>query len=119
MRSGRLSRRVNIQAQTKTVDSNSPSWLDANSQTWATVKTVSAGIEPLRGTEFLNANALQSEATYRVVIRYHAFRSLSTAHRLTYELDGTTYTLNIEQCILQGTGRRVWECMCSEGTTKG
>lgn len=118
MRSGRINRRVNIQTQAKTID-DSPSWGDANTRAWTTVKTVSAGIEPLRGQEFLNANAFQSSVTYRVVIRYHAYRTLSTAHRLTYVKDGVTYILNIEQCINKDSARSDWELMCSEGTDKG
>jgi len=120
LRSGRLNRRVNIEAQTKTIDTNSPPWRDGNSESWTTVRSnVPAGIEPIRGAELFDANQVQSETTVRVLIRYHSYKTLTAANRLTHVVDGVTKILNIEQIIQPNTNRGHFELMCSEGMNLG
>lgn len=121
MRSGgEVRRRVKIQAQTKTIDTESPSWRDAGAMAWTTQKTVQARITQIGSSEFQDGNQRQNEVTMRVRIRYLAYISLTAANRLTYELDGNTYILNIESITLPGLDRRGdWNLLCSQGLNKG
>lgn len=68
MRAGRLRQRVELQNYTWTQNQNT----GAISYTWVTVATLWASIEPLQGREFIAAQAIQSETTVRIRIRYRA-----------------------------------------------
>lgn len=65
MRSGDLRRRVTIQKQVPSKDSEGLPII-----MWLNVATVYAAIEPLRGREFFQAGAEISEVNTRIRIRY-------------------------------------------------
>ena len=65
MRSGRLNRRVTIQALSISKDQ-----FNADIESWVDVTTVWAQIEPLRGREYWQAKQVVGEVTGRITIRY-------------------------------------------------
>lgn len=65
MRAGRLNRRITIQQNSPSQDSNGNL-----TDSWSTFAKVWASIEPLRGREFLEAQAINPETTVRFRIRY-------------------------------------------------
>jgi len=67
MRAGWLRHRVTIQKKTTSQDS-----YGAEQETWTNVATVWAGIEPLRGREYIDAQNATAEVTHRVRIRYQS-----------------------------------------------
>lgn len=67
MRAGRLRQRVAIQRRT-----GAESAFGEPTDTWTTLATVAAGIEPISGREYFAAQQVQSEVTHRVTIRYFA-----------------------------------------------
>lgn len=83
---GELNKRVTLQRLTP----NSPDRDQggAPDSTWATLATVWAKIEPLRGREFMAAQEINSEVTGSIQIRYRADITLTTGDRVGY---GTRY----------------------------
>lgn len=65
MQAGRLNRRVELQYMT-VVQSNT----GEETETWATVDTVWAAIEPMRGREYFEGYQTRSEVTTRITIRH-------------------------------------------------
>lgn len=65
MRAGRLRHRVQIQVKQRVPDGGG-GW----SHEWVTVRTVWAHVEPLSAREFVAAQAVHSEVTTRITIRY-------------------------------------------------
>lgn len=78
MRAGRLRHRVDIEefAQNKSTDTG------AVTEAWATVATVWASVEPLKGREFIEASQVQSNLSHRVRMRYRP--GVTTSHRLVH-----------------------------------
>ena len=77
MRAGTLDQRIVIERLEGGVDELGQPFED-----WATVATVWASVQPLVGREFIAAQAVQSEVTTRVVIRYMA--GLTAADRVLH-----------------------------------
>ena len=77
MRAGTLDQRVTLERQQSGVDELGQPFDD-----WTTVATVWASVQPLVGREFIAAQAVQSEVTTRVVIRYMA--GLTAADRVLH-----------------------------------
>ena len=67
MRAARLRHKVTIQNRTQAVDE-----FGGPVNAWADYATVTAGVDSLSGREFLAAQAAQSEASVRLVMRYVA-----------------------------------------------
>lgn len=79
MRAGTLRHRVTIQETTETRDG-----AGGVINTWSTVATVWAAVEPLRGREFIEARATQAQVDTRIRIRYQASLSLTPKMRVTW-----------------------------------
>ena len=75
MQSGKLRKRVQIQAPTDVRDAHG-----GLTRTWATIATVSALVEPLSGKELYEAQQVKSRATVRITIR--GYEGLTSKHRL-------------------------------------
>lgn len=67
MQAGKLRHRVTIQQKTTTQDPEG-----MTTETWTNVATVWAAVEPLKGREYFQAQAVNAEVTTRVRIRYRA-----------------------------------------------
>lgn len=66
MRAGALRHRITIERQATAQDD----WGGVVNH-WATIGTFSASIEPINGREYFAAQAVQSEVTARIRMRYH------------------------------------------------
>lgn len=64
---GNLRRRVQIQSRATTVDS-----FGGQSNSWSTLATVWADINPLSGRELLAAQQVQAEVSHQITVRYQA-----------------------------------------------
>lgn len=107
MQAGKLRHRVTIQR--KVAGSPQKRASGAPDQSWETFATVWAAIEPLRGREFIEANAVQSKAAVRIRTRYLA--GVTAAMRV---LHGTT-VYGIEAPLdVNGRGIEL-HLMCSAG----
>jgi len=67
LRAGRLRHIVTIQRVTETQDGYGD-----KSEAWADVADLRAGIEPLRGREFFDAQHVSADVTTKIVIRYYS-----------------------------------------------
>jgi len=67
MEAGKLRHRVTIQQATATRDT-----IGVPEDTWSTLATVWAAVEPLTGREFVEAFRTNAELTHRVRIRYRS-----------------------------------------------
>lgn len=67
MRAGTLNQRVTLQSKSATRDSMGNEVI-----TWATVAELWAGVEPIRGREFVSLRSGQSDLTTKITIRYRA-----------------------------------------------
>jgi len=108
MRLGPLRQRVNIQARSATVDA-----FGQESETWATVATVWASVEPLSGRELLTAQQVQGETTHRVRMRYQA--GVTTSTRLLFNLR----PFDVRSVINKNEAGVSLELLCTEGPTNG
>jgi SPP1 family predicted phage head-tail adaptor len=75
-------------------------------EAWEPVGTVAAAVEPLKGREFMAAQAGQSEVTTRIRLRYRA--GITAADRITHE--GTVY--NVLSIINKDMRNIELELMC-------
>lgn len=108
MRPGELRRQVQIQQRNSTQDS-----FGQRVQTWATVATTWADIQPLSGRELETAQAVRSEVTHTVVIRYRP--GVTAAMRVVYQ--GRYF--NVLSVIDVDTRHKVMQLLCSEGLNDG
>ena len=108
MRLGPLRQRVNIQARSATVDA-----FGQESETWATVATVWASVEPLSGRELLAAQQVQGETTHRIRMRYQA--GVTTSTRLLFNLR----PFDVRSVINKNEAGAFLELLCTEGPTNG
>ncbi|MGX5725687.1 phage head closure protein [Metapseudomonas otitidis] len=86
MRAGSLRHRVVIEAPQQDQDPDSGAMVT----TWVEWARVWAGIEPLSARDFIAAQAVQSEVTARIVIRYRA--GVTAAMRINHA--GRLYTIH-------------------------
>ena len=77
MEAGKLRHQVKLQRVTVAADSHGD-----QTKTWTDLATVRASIEPLSGRELVNAQAMQSDVTHRVRMRYVA--GVQTKHRIAF-----------------------------------
>lgn len=78
MNPGELNRRIKIQTLTSTVNVNGFAV-----ENWTDLKTVWAKIQNLHGSEFFQAQQVNSKATCKFTIRY--VKDLDTSMRIVYE----------------------------------
>lgn len=111
MRAGRLRRFVTIQQ--KATGSPAQDTLGQPNESWVTFAQVYAGVEPLRGTEFFEAEQRQVQVDTRVVIRYRA----GVTERMRV-VDGAD-VYNIQAVIDTETRHVEMQLMCVKGTGDG
>jgi len=75
MQSGKLRKRVQIQAATDVRDAHG-----GLTRTWATIATVYGSVEPLQGRELYEAQQVHSRASLKITIR--GYEGLTSQHRL-------------------------------------
>lgn len=111
MQSGKLRHRVTIQSRVSGSPQKKPS--GAPDDSWTDFLTCYASIEPLRGREFLEAQAVQSRVEVRIRIRYRA--GITAAMRV---VKGSTY-YHVEAVINPEMRNRELQLMCSQGVVNG
>lgn len=111
MQAGKLRHRVTLQSRVAGSPQKKPS--GAPDDSWTAFATVAASIEPLRGREFLEAQAVQAKIDVRIRIRYLA--GVTAAMRVVH--DGLVYP--IEAVIDPQLRHRELELMCSQGVANG
>ena len=107
MRIGRLKHRVTVQSKTT---QDGP--YGEPQVTWNDVVTTWAAVEPLRGREFFEAQADQSETEVRIVMRH---REIATDDRIVHQ--GKVY--DIQSIINPDEVDHMLEIMCTQGVTEG
>ncbi len=109
MRAGRLNKRVTLERPVTTTDA-----YGGTETTWESVGDRWAGVEPLRGKEFFEAQAAQSEVELRVVVRYDsAIAGVDATWRVVYG----ARVFEVESAINTGERDEQIELMCKERTT--
>lgn len=83
-----MNKRLAIQAVTQTADGQG-GW----TETWATVATVWASIEPVKGWEKMQAAQMETPVTHNVTMRYRS--GVTTKHRILYG----TRIFDIKECL--------------------
>ena len=107
---GKLRHRVTLQRNDETQDTDTGAMLQA----WVDVATVLASVEPLSGREFVAAQAVQSNVSVRIVVRYRA--GITPAMRLIHA--GQIH--NIAGVLPdQDSGREYLTLMCGQGENNG
>lgn len=106
---GKLRHRVVLQERLTEQDTDTGDM----EETWSTVATIWAAVEPMSARELLAADAVQSKLTTRIVIRT---REVDYSMRIVYR--GKNY--NIEGVVPdKESGLEYITLMCSEGVTAG
>src|SRR5260370_918247 len=113
MRSGTLTRSINIQQRTTTKDS-----FGGQVQTWTTLKAVYAWIEALSGSERMAAMSYSTDVSHRVTVRYDAI-FIDPRVVATYRIQYGSRIFNIEAALNVDEGNRTMELICSEGLNLG
>ena len=108
MKAGALRHRITIQRKLLGVDG-----FGGPSPTWETIASVPASIEPLQGREFISAQAVQSEVTGKIRIRYRP--DVVAANRLLFG----SKVYNVLSVINTEERNRELVFMVSEGLTDG
>ncbi len=103
MNPGKMRHKIELQQRKMEQDSHGE-----QVDTWTTQRTVFAGIETVRGREFEQGEALQSEVTHKVTVRYDA--TLTPDMRIKY---GDRY-FQILHRINKNERDRQYELMCRE-----
>lgn len=106
MRAGRLNKLVAIQAATESKGATGQTV-----KTWATVKQVWAGIEPIKGEERIAAQGVQAKLTHRIILRYNSLTTLTSAHR--FLLGSRVFEITAPPADA-GERHRQWICDCRE-----
>lgn len=81
LRAGKLRHRVSIERLTETVDDYGA--VDRSSANWASIGTVWAAIEPLRGVERLEASQLKESVDTQITMRPQSF-SVNASDRVAF-----------------------------------
>ena len=101
MNPGQLDQRVEISRFT-----SEPDEIGQMIETWATLATVWAAVEPQAGREFVAGGAAQSELTTRIRLRYRP--GLTSGDRVTH--DGRVY--DVQSVIDYRSAKREIVLMC-------
>ena len=113
MQAGTLRKRITFQTRDATVDS-----YGQQATTWSDAFTAWASIEPLSGRELFAAQAVQSEVSHKITVRYRAELAnpvAAAAMRVSY--GGRIF--NIHGALDINERRRLVELPASEGPTNG
>ena len=113
MQAGVMRKRVTLQSRATTQDA-----AGQQATTWADVATFWAQVEALSGREVLAAQAIQSQVSHRISLRYSpefASPTAVSAMRLLYA--GRIF--NIATCMNVDERNRTIELMASEGLNNG
>jgi SPP1 family predicted phage head-tail adaptor len=111
MQAGRLRHQVELQARVAGSPQRTNS--GAPDEAWATQATLWAAIEPLRGKEFMESQAVNSAVTVRIRVRYRP--NVDATMRI---LHGST-VYSIEAVINPNTKNEELQLMCSQGANNG
>jgi len=110
---GAMNRRVAIQQRNAGQDA-----IGGQLETWVTIATVWAAIEPLTGRELLAAQSVQSEVTHQLVIRWQAIFANPKAIAAMRVVYGSRI-FNITGALNQGERNRELLLLASEGLNQG
>ena len=113
MQAGRLRHSVTIQQRTATVDG-----YGQQSTAWTDVITALAAIEPLSGRELFAAQAVQSEVSHRVTIRYRSELDVPRTGAALRVAFGSR-VFDVHAVLNMGERDREMHILCSEGLTNG
>ena len=108
MRAGTLRHKVAIEQRSVTTDT-----YGGEVVTWLPFTTAWADIQPLSGREMIAAQAVQSEITSKVIMRY--IPGVLPSMRVVFE--GRYY--DIQSVIDWGMRHQELNLMCSEGLSQG
>lgn len=103
---GELRHRIEIQTSTVTQDS-----VGQPVYSWSTVATVWAAIRPMSGQELINAQAVHSQSTHRVIVRN--YEGLNERFRFVYG----SRIFNIVATLDMLEKNKLIVCTCIEVTT--
>lgn len=108
MRAGRLRHRVDLQEPVTVVDD-----YGGETDTWSTIGTFWAAVEPIRGKERFASGQRIHERDVRVVMRYVG--EITEAMRISF--DGLVY--DIKAVVLKDSIKREYELLCTQGANDG
>ena len=108
MQAGQLRKRLTIQKRSTVQDS-----YGQPSTSWSDVVTVWGAVEPLSGRELMAAEAVQSEITHQVIIRYIA--GITSKMRVLYG----TRIFDIQNVLDENERHRMLTLLCLEGLSDG
>lgn len=118
MRAGDLRRRVSIQTRSTTQDALGQPML-----VWADYMTgVPAAIEALSGRELLAAQAVSTEVSHQMTLRYSTLLAdpvLVAAMRVVYVNAGVTRYFNINAVMNMDERNKQIDLICAEGVNLG
>jgi SPP1 family predicted phage head-tail adaptor len=103
MQIGKMRHRIELQSFSASKDS-----FGQEIKTYTTYATVWADVRQISGREMLNAQAAQSEITYRIYVRYNA--SIVITDRIVWD----TRTLEINAVINTDGKKLMLELLCKE-----
>lgn len=103
MRAGQLRHRVTIQGVTDTASA-----FGDVSQSWSSVATVWASVEPLNAREAFEAEQTKTKVSHKVMMRYRS--DVSTKNRVQHD----SRTLNITSVINVGERNKTLMLLCVE-----
>ena len=92
------------------IQNNTPTRDAAGGQTdsYSTTQTVWAAVNPLRGTEMINAQQVQMEISHKIVLRYNT--NVSDTTRILFD----SRTFEVESIIDPYEKNQFLELMCKE-----
>jgi len=108
LQAGTLNRLVTVQARGSAKDT-----FGQQSETWTTVCTPRASVEPLSGAQVVAAGAQLGETMHQVTMRYRP--GITTAMRVLYE----GRVLSIVSVIDEYMKHRKLTLLCQEGLKRG
>jgi len=106
IRAGRLRHRVEIQRATETVDA-----VGGVARTWKTIARRWGGVEPLTGSEFMNADQVSSTVSHRIMLRAGGL-SISPKDRIVFK----TRVFGVESVMDRDERGKVLTVMATEDT---
>lgn len=113
IRAGILRRRLTVQQRTTAQDSSG-----GQLTTWSDVATVWGDIQPLTGRELVTAQAVSTEVSHQITIRWQpAFASPKSVAAMRVSYAGRLF--NIHAAINEDERNRTLTLMASEGTNDG
>lgn len=120
---GKLRHRIRIERLADDLDSNGDVIQNDQtgevSQSWQTVDTVWAAIEPLSAREFIQSAAMQAELVAKIVMRYRT--DVDATNRLVHEVNGVDGKIYNPAAPLadKESGLEYLTLPCSEGVNQG